>query len=189
MGCVSRKDGLKLWAVAQEGNEDARREVAAIATRVAAWEANRHRLSGEEAEDIASRHVQIVLERLDRGQSEPRIDLHKWMRWWYRSARKDYLREQKRHRRSKSVDASMATCIGSERMDSLERSELRAALSSCLDDLPSNHRQAVLLRYGNNWSTKQCNEELPTDNPDTTRVWVFRGVRALRACLEGHHIG
>jgi len=63
------------------------------------------------------------------------------------------------------------------------RSDLRA-LASCLENLPLQHREAILRAYYEGWDRIELADhfQIPVN---TLKTWLRRGLTMLRACMDG----
>ena len=81
------------------------------------------------------------------------------------------------------IEVTFEPDAGNNPVDVLEVKNLIAALKSCLELLPVNHRKAfsmvVLAESGYDQASKTLREE-----PGTVRVWVCRARAALKKCLN-----
>lgn len=179
-------DDLALWHQARAGNPEARQAIAEAARRMARSQSMRFHSDTDEAEEIESRLMQMVFEQIASGRSVPRSSLSGWLRAWYWSVRKDHIRQRAKHRPVRGAVSAHDDLVDPRPADlgTAELEELRSAIQHCLEKLPEAQRRAVLVRYADGFSIAQSELKLREANPNTIRVWAFRGATALRACLE-----
>ena len=125
------------------------------------------------------------------GDSTPRTSLRGWLRFRFLAVTKQYFRDIKKTRLfASSFHGDVAdTLLLSQPPDPAGQQELRGALQVCLDKLPETQRQAIMSRHNyNQEAAETSSSELQSANPNTERVWVFRGLTALQRCLQARGI-
>ncbi len=186
-GCVARD--LRLWAEAAGGDADAKAALAGMVGEVARANARRLRLPAPEVEEIESRMQTSIWCLMATASSTPRVSLRAWLRFRFLAVVKQYFRETKRVRAIAPLLEDAAEAGGPPVGFDAEGTELRDALMRCLDALPGPQRDAVLRRY--QFEGIAGPEDAAADggtNPNTLRVWVFRGITALRDCLRSRGV-
>ncbi len=191
---TDRGDGagadLLLWSSACEGDAQARDRLAQLVAEVSRMHSGRLRLPRSEAEELESRLQASVWELMEVGRSTPRTSLRGWLRFRFLAVAKQYFRDIGRVRSLAPLiqdgEESAAAPL-EDPPEAMQRLELRDALQNCLGELPGSQRDAVLRRYGDgSWEREMGPHE--SANPNTVRVWVFRGLIALRECLESRGV-
>ena len=177
---------LRLWADAANGSSQAKAALAVVVSEVARVHSRRLRLPGTEVEEVESRMQASIWSLMATGSSIPRVSLRAWLRFRFLAVVKDYFRETKRVRAIAPMFDEEPQAPGPQAGCNAEQEELRDALKHCLDALPGPQKEAVLRRYalGEDIADAAKSAAGASQNPNTQRVWVFRGITALRDCLR-----
>lgn len=182
----SEVEDLRLWSTANSGDTDARDKLAHIVAEVTRLCAARLRLTPAELEEVESRMQASVWEQMRVGVSTPRTSLRGWLRFRFLAVTKQYFRDLKKTGSFAPLLDEETTVGPLSLYQPLDpaRQELRLALKVCLDKLPDGQREAVLSRHAYDHHAVGEFGELQGANPNTRRVWMFRGLAALRRCLQ-----
>jgi RNA polymerase sigma-70 factor, ECF subfamily len=110
-----------------------------------------------------------------------------WIAHMARHAAIDRLRAVGRRPRLEEYDESLASEDAGPEQVAVLNSEMRL-MSSCLDRLDKNHRDAVRLAYieGASYEELAVKFDVPMN---TMKSWLRRSLRRLRACIEGQEYG
>lgn len=173
-----------LLTAAGHGDRDAFAEVYRLASPrlyPAALRLMRHR---EAADDVLQEAFVSIWRkahqyRLDRGQP------FAWMARIVRNCAIDRLRADTRDP-SKGIewDADLEYMFTPLLGDGIVPQYLQVTLRGCLEQLPPNHMQAILLAYYYGLTHEELAAHLKTAL-GTVKSWVRRGLMSLKTCLDG----
>ena len=105
-----------------------------------------------------------------------------WMATIARNRAIDEIRRSKPHDRTDLADAESVPAELIDPMAGRERSEALRALMACLQVLPEERRDILLLAYCNGLSREALSQRFNKPVP-TIKTWLFRGLAQLKTCL------
>lgn len=138
-----------------------------------------HYLSGKVSADVAKDLLQDIFLKIHRSRSQYSSQ-YPFLPWLFTVARNtltDFFKLSESNAVKVEID-----------LDNLAISELPNAsghdLAAVLRNLPILQRQAIELRYMNDWSFEMIAEEMKT-TPENSRQIISRGLKKMRSLLQG----
>ncbi len=170
-----------LWRSACLGDQDAADRVVQIAQEVLASELRARGVRGQELDGLLQTSLETVLTLL-RERTEVR-DLRAFLKYRAWGVLSDH-RKQARRRRERPIDEAMdSPAHGPDVEHRAVRAELAGALHECVGGLQPDVRRVVEMRYADEHTCDEIAAVLGIERPTVYVRW-FRGMRALRTCLE-----
>ncbi len=173
---------VDVWRRAAGGDAEAQRRLVERAVTLCTFRLRHFRV--DEREEIGQCIAASVLRALAAGLV-PESNVDGLLEWRGRAEITAFVRARIRERRFHSVE-SMLECAGHDPapFDLVATDELRASLHDCIDRIPNrDHRDAVRQRLVAGLSPQEMALQRST-KASVVRVWIARGVAAVRACLE-----
>ncbi len=173
---------VDLWRRAASGDVEARRRLVERAVQLSEYRLRTFRV--EEREEIGQCIAASVLRALATGVV-PESNIDGLLEWRGRAEITAFVRARLRQRRFESVE-SVLEHAGHDPapFDQVATDELRAMLHDCIDRIPNrDQRDAVHERLVVGSSPQEVAQQRSAA-VSVVRVWIARGVTAVRACLE-----